>query len=137
VLHNAEHLSPVLIIFAIYVIQWFDLKSPKVSIVTRLRVRRPKFDSRQGQKPFLFATASRPALGSTQHPIQWVAEALTPMVKQPGREADHSPSSGGEVKNAWSYTSTGTTIPVAILTVLLFGLQFRHFPRPSSYSVTC
>jgi hypothetical protein len=26
-------------------------------------------------------------------------------VKQPGREADHSPSSSAEVKNAWSYTS--------------------------------
>jgi hypothetical protein len=27
-------------------------------------------------------------------------------VKQPGREADHSPPSSAEVKNAWSYTST-------------------------------
>jgi hypothetical protein len=26
-------------------------------------------------------------------------------VKRPGREADHSPSSIAEVKNAWSYTS--------------------------------
>jgi len=25
---------------------------------------------------------------------------------QPGREADHSPPSSAEVKNAWSYTST-------------------------------
>jgi len=39
--------------------------------VTRLRVGRPGFDCRQGQWSdiFLFATASRPALGSTQHPI--------------------------------------------------------------------
>jgi hypothetical protein len=29
-------------------------------------------------------------------------EVLTPRVKRPGREADHSPSSSGEVKNAWS-----------------------------------
>jgi hypothetical protein len=34
-------------------------------------------------KNFLFSTSSRPALGSTQPPIQWV-----PGVKQPGREAD-------------------------------------------------
>jgi hypothetical protein len=27
-------------------------------------------------------------------------------VKQPGREADHSPPFSAEVKNAWSYTST-------------------------------
>jgi hypothetical protein len=27
-------------------------------------------------------------------------------VKQPGREADHSPPTSAEVKNAWSYTST-------------------------------
>jgi hypothetical protein len=27
-------------------------------------------------------------------------------VKRPGREADHSPPSSAEVKNAWSYTST-------------------------------
>jgi hypothetical protein len=27
-------------------------------------------------------------------------------VKRPGRDADHSPPSSAEVKNAWSYTST-------------------------------
>jgi len=27
-------------------------------------------------------------------------------VKRPGRESDHSPPSGAEVNNAWSYTST-------------------------------
>jgi hypothetical protein len=27
-------------------------------------------------------------------------------VKRPRREADHSPPSSAEVKNAWSYTST-------------------------------
>jgi len=29
-----------------------------------------------------------------------------PVVKRPGRVSDHSPPSGAEVKNAWSYTST-------------------------------
>jgi hypothetical protein len=33
---------------------------------------RPGFDSRQGQEIFLFSTASRPTLGPTQLPIQWV-----------------------------------------------------------------
>jgi len=36
----------------------------------------------------------------------WVPGALSLRVKWPGREADHSPSSSAEVKNAWSYTST-------------------------------
>jgi hypothetical protein len=32
--------------------------------------------------------------------------ALSPGVQRPGSEADHSPPSSAEVKNAWSYTST-------------------------------
>jgi hypothetical protein len=48
---------------------------------------------------FLFYTASRPALGPTQSPIQWVQEALSPGVKQLGREADRWPPSSAEVKN--------------------------------------
>jgi hypothetical protein len=31
---------------------------------------------------------------------------LPPWVKRPGHEADHSPLSSAEVKNAWRYTST-------------------------------
>jgi hypothetical protein len=55
---------------------------------------------------FLFTTASRTALGPTQPPIQWIPVALSLGVKRPGSEADHSPLSSAEVKNAWSYTST-------------------------------
>jgi hypothetical protein len=36
----------------------------------------------------------------------WVPEALSPWVKRPGREADHSTPYSAEVKNVWSYTST-------------------------------
>jgi hypothetical protein len=64
------------------------------------------FDSRRGLGIFLFTTASRTALRSTQPPIQWVLGALSLEIKWPGREADHSPPSSAEVKNAWSYTST-------------------------------
>jgi hypothetical protein len=39
----------------------------------------------------LFATASRPALGPTQPPIQQVPN-LTPGVKRPRRDADHIPN---------------------------------------------
>jgi hypothetical protein len=32
----------------------------------------------------------RPALGPTQSPIQLVPAALSPRIKRPGREADHT-----------------------------------------------
>jgi hypothetical protein len=63
-------------------------RGSSVSIVTRLRAGRPRFDSRQGQGMFLFATGSSPGL------------------RRPGCEADHSPQSSAEVKNVWSCTST-------------------------------
>jgi hypothetical protein len=41
---------------------------------------------------------SRPALGPTQPPIQWVPGAFSLGVKQPGHEADHSSPSSAKVK---------------------------------------
>jgi hypothetical protein len=64
------------------------------------------FDSRRGLGIFLFTTVSRTALGPAKPPIQWVPGALSLGVKSPGREADHSPVSSAEVKNAWSYIFT-------------------------------
>jgi hypothetical protein len=55
--------------------------------------------TRPGCKIFLFPTVSTPVLKPTQPPIQWVPGALSPRVKRPGREADHSPPSSAEVKN--------------------------------------
>jgi hypothetical protein len=63
------------------------------------------FESQQGLGIFLFTTASRPALGPIQPPIQWIQESLSLGVKLPGREADHSLPSSAELNNAWSYTS--------------------------------
>jgi len=40
--------------------------------VTRLRHGRSGFNSRQGLGCFLLATASSPALGPTQTPVQWL-----------------------------------------------------------------
>jgi hypothetical protein len=57
-------------------------------------------------KIFLLSTSSRPVLGPTQLPIQWVPRALSPGVKWPGREADHSAPTSAEVKTTWIYTST-------------------------------
>jgi hypothetical protein len=50
---------------------------------------------------FLPFTSSRPVLGSTQHPIQWVLG-----VKLPGHEAHHSLPNNAVVKNTWFYTYT-------------------------------
>jgi hypothetical protein len=51
-------------------------------------------------KNFLFSTSSRPALGSTQPPVQWVPDALSAGVKRPRREVS------AEVKKMWIYTSS-------------------------------
>jgi hypothetical protein len=81
-------------------------RDSSVGIVTKLGAGRSGSDSRQSLGIFLFATASRLDLWPTQPPTQWVAGALSPGVKQTGCEADHSPPSSSEVKNAWSYTAT-------------------------------
>jgi hypothetical protein len=47
---------------------------------------------------------SRPAVGSTQPPIQLVLGVLSAGVKQQGRQADHSPPTSAEVKKTWIYT---------------------------------
>jgi hypothetical protein len=47
-----------------------------------LRAGRSGFDSQQGQRIFLLAPASRPALGPTQPSIQWVPGVLSPGVKR-------------------------------------------------------
>jgi hypothetical protein len=60
-----------------------------------------------------FFTASGTALVPTQPPIQWVSETLSLGIKQPGQEANHSPPSSAEVKNAWSYTSTPQYVFIA------------------------
>jgi hypothetical protein len=59
-----------------------------------------------GGKNFHFSMSSRPVLGPTQLPIQWVPGALYLGVKRPGREADQSPPASAEVKKIWINTST-------------------------------
>jgi hypothetical protein len=53
-----------------------------------------------------FSMLSRPALGSTQPPVQWVPGALSQGVNLPEREANHLPPTSAEVKKMWIYTST-------------------------------
>jgi hypothetical protein len=75
-------------------------RDSSVSIMAKLRTGLPGFDSRKGQVLFLITIALRLGLRPNQPPIQWVAGALSSEVKRPRREADHSPPSSTEIKNA-------------------------------------
>jgi hypothetical protein len=57
-----------------------------------------ELDFRQDMGIVLYDTASRPALGSTQPPIQWVPGDLSLELKRQGREADRSHPSNAEGK---------------------------------------
>jgi len=66
-----------------------------------------------------FSHRHRVQTGCGAHPVAYQigTRGLFPGgVKRPGREADHSPSAGAEVGNAWNYTSTP---PVRLHDVLL------------------
>jgi hypothetical protein len=65
---------------------------------------------------FFLTTASRPALGPTQTPIQRAPGAISLGVKRPGRDAEHLPPSSAKVNNAWSYASTP---PIRLQSVVL------------------
>jgi hypothetical protein len=65
---------------------------------------------------FSLTTVSRMALGPAQPPIQCVPGAFSQGIKRPECEADNSPPSIAEVKNAWSYTSTP---PIRLHSVVL------------------
>ena len=72
---------------------------------------------------------SRPALGPTQHPVQWVPGLSRDKVR-PGRAANHSPPSSAEVLKEWSYNSTplwATTGSVTGLLSLLYSLHNEEF----------
>jgi hypothetical protein len=72
--------------------------------MTKLRAGGSEFDSRRVLEIFLFDTASRPAMGTTA--FYSMGAGVLSGSKASGREADRSPPSSVQVKNAWSYTST-------------------------------
>jgi hypothetical protein len=138
-------------------------RDSSVRTVTRLRAGRPGFNSWQGHKRdfFPFATAFRPALGTTQPLTQCVPGTLSFGIKRPGSEADNSPPPSTEVKNACSYTPTLLyvfmayclvkhrdnfifhfyyyllVLPLDFLNVFLISLSVRHvLDIRSTYSLT-
>jgi hypothetical protein len=70
-----------------------------ISIVTKLRAGRPVFDSRQGEEISLRYSVQ---IGSGAHPVSFPTGTMgpSPGIKRLGREADNSPPSSTEVKNA-------------------------------------
>jgi hypothetical protein len=64
-------------------------------------------------KIFLYSTASRPTLGPTQPPSQWVSGGVSPGVKRQGREA--SPPSRAKVKNCEAIPPLPTRVHDVVL----------------------
>jgi hypothetical protein len=84
-----------------------EIRNAYSNLVRKSEVKRPVERSRRIQEDNFrldLSGGSRPALGPTQPPIQWVPGALSFGVKGSGREAGHSPPYSAEVKNAWSST---------------------------------
>ena len=80
-------------------------QNSKVGIVTfLLQVGESKVWFWQRQEIFLFFKMSRPAVGSTQHPVSGVLEVLSIGVKWPECVVYCSPISNAEI-NEWSYAS--------------------------------
>jgi hypothetical protein len=72
----------------------------------------------------VFFAASRPVLGPFRHPVRWVSGIVFLAVKRPVREAEHSPLSDIEVKNAWSYASTSSLVMTRYLINHMNNLAF-------------
>jgi hypothetical protein len=70
--------------------------------------------------------SSRPVLGPTQPPIKWVTGALSPGIKRPGREADHSSPTSAEVKDNGSIYPLSNTFSCVVLNYLSTGTTFKE-----------
>jgi hypothetical protein len=89
---------------------------------------------------------SSQALGPIQRPMQWVLGALSPEVKRPGREANHSPPSSAEVKHGGpvppspllphdvvlNKLSPGINLPLLLLSMMSFLAGWLSIIEPDS-----
>jgi hypothetical protein len=93
---------------------------------------RSRFDPRQGQRIFPLASVSRPALGPTQPPVQWVPGVLSPGVKccRGVTLTTHSHL----VPKSWMSRSYTSSLPSASMTcsgtaLLYFTMVVRSWTR--------
>jgi hypothetical protein len=66
------------------------------------------------ESEFEYPVASTPVQGSYLPAIQCGPWALSPEVKRPEREADHSSRTSTEVKKTWIYTFTPLSVLMAL-----------------------
>ena len=94
-------------------------RDSSVGIATRYRLDSPGIEFRWGRD---FPHPSRPALGPTQPPVQWVP-GLSRGVKRQGRGADYPPPSkhrGHERVGLYLYPPSGPSWPVIGSTFTLY-----------------
>jgi hypothetical protein len=106
----------VLLAFWRYVLRWDSSVD-----LAMTRTGRPGFDSRQGQEIFLLHSVQT---GSGANPDSYPmgAGALSPGVKWPRREADHSPPTSAAVNN------DGAMLPLPHTSSWHFTLSFTLAP---------
>jgi len=88
---------------------------------------RPGFDPRQRQRIFPVASVSRPALGPTQPPIQWVSAVLSRGKARPERDGDHFPYLVPKSKMNSSYTPPPLRAYVACSGTAFCSLHQKQF----------
>ena len=110
------------------------------------------FESQQWTEIYVLFQNSRPILGLTQPPTEWVKSVLPPEVKWPGFEAANSPPSSVGIKNMWCFTfypplphcnnhENGKYIYIYSLFIYLFSLwpaaqRGPRPPHPSGFLIT-
>jgi hypothetical protein len=92
------------------------------------RAGRLRLEIQQG-KAYLSSTASRPPLGPTQPPIQWVPGPLSLGVNGLGREAVHSPLCSTEVEMVELYLHSSTCLHGVVLNYAL-GQMYLYIMSP-------
>jgi hypothetical protein len=75
---------------------------------------------------FLFSAVFKPALGPVSYPIG-IGRSFPGVVKRPGRESDHLPPSGAEVKNV------GSVLPHPHS---LYGVVLNHFKHRDNVNLS-
>jgi hypothetical protein len=81
---------------------------------------------RQGQTFCLHCVQT--GSGAQPQPLRLVPAFLSPEVKRPGRESNHSPSSSAETKNPWSCTSPSQYV-FKTLNLIKHRDNFIYVPR--------